>query len=303
MPFLGNPVSLQLMKNLQQPNFKGTSEDWPKFVLAWENYIAKLAPGQKLPDDQKLQLIEACLDETSKSELQFYQKICKEKATFAAFWAKLAERFGEDMNTHARKRWKDLTLVSTGKIQEPHWREFRIKFYDIWSDIPQANEEEAYQTLIGKLPDFIMAWVIEEQEKQKFRKPQVIISPLVGMGEVQIAQSLQAIIGVKPRAVGRRNASEVVVELSDPTEISKTLLLDGKKIQGGTTLKVVKNDQHLTVEQLFNQVGKKLMTRMKVDINYKSKEGWGKRKERSLSTTKGKPAVSDSEASTTESDA
>ena len=38
--FLGDPVLMQVMKNLVQPYFKGRTEEWPKFTIDWDLYLA-----------------------------------------------------------------------------------------------------------------------------------------------------------------------------------------------------------------------------------------------------------------------
>ena len=79
-----------------QPHLGGKYEDWPKFVVDWETYLGKLSAGRKITDEQKLQLLEGCLNETDKNELQLMEKISGGNLTFAAYWAKLVARYGEE---------------------------------------------------------------------------------------------------------------------------------------------------------------------------------------------------------------
>ena len=50
MPMFGDPVMMQVMRNLVQPTFKGVRDEWPKFVVQWEKYLAKLSQGKPIPD-------------------------------------------------------------------------------------------------------------------------------------------------------------------------------------------------------------------------------------------------------------
>ncbi len=55
--FLGDPVLMQVMKNLVQPYFKGRTEERQKFTIDWDFYLAKLSAGGKISDELKLQLL------------------------------------------------------------------------------------------------------------------------------------------------------------------------------------------------------------------------------------------------------
>ncbi len=43
-------------------------------------------------------------------------------------------------------------MNNSGRVSSVEWRDFKVKFMDIWHDVPGANDEEAYQTVISKLP-------------------------------------------------------------------------------------------------------------------------------------------------------
>ena len=129
--FLGDPVLMQMMKNLVQPYFKGRTEEWPKFTIDWDLYLAKLSAGGKISDELKLQLLEPCLNETEKGELQFMIRVSAGQLTFQQFWAKLAARYGEEANACARRRWRELTLNTAGKVTANDWRDLQVRFCEI----------------------------------------------------------------------------------------------------------------------------------------------------------------------------
>ena len=115
----GDPVLMQVMRNLVQPFFKGRTEDWPRFCIDWDIYITKLSTGGKISDELKLQLLEPCLNETDRKELQFMNRIAQGKYTFQQFWAKLAARYGEEANACARRRWRELCMQTPGRTTHP----------------------------------------------------------------------------------------------------------------------------------------------------------------------------------------
>ncbi len=77
---------MQVMKNLVQPYFKGRTEEWPKFTIDWDLYLAELSAGGNISDELKLQLFEPCLNETERGELQFMILISAGQLTFQQFF-------------------------------------------------------------------------------------------------------------------------------------------------------------------------------------------------------------------------
>ena len=84
---------MQVMKNLVQPYFKGRTEEWPKFTIDWDLYLAKLSAGGKISDELKLQFLEPSLNETEMGDLQFLIRILAGQLNFQQFWEKLAAHF------------------------------------------------------------------------------------------------------------------------------------------------------------------------------------------------------------------
>ncbi len=50
----------------------------------------------------------------------------------------------EEANACARRRWRELILNTAGKVTASDWRDFQIRFCEIWHDVPEANEDEAW---------------------------------------------------------------------------------------------------------------------------------------------------------------
>ena len=213
VPFFGKPLLMQVMKNLVQPQLTGRYEDWPKFAQDWEIYLGKLSGWRKVSDEQKLQLLEGCLNEVDRNELQLMGKMLGGKLNFSMYWAKLVARYGEQQSTCARRRWHDLELQAQGKLTNKEWRDFKVKFMDIWDDVPGAGDEEAYQILVAKIPSFALQWVIEEQEKRKARTPKANIGPLQGVTPAELETSLEAWTGNRPRYTKETTPGNFTVEL------------------------------------------------------------------------------------------
>ena len=184
-------------------------------------------------------------------------------------------RYGEEQNTCGRRRWREIQLNNSGRVSSVEWRDFKVKFMDIWHDVPGANDEEAYQTVISKLPPFIMTWVVEEQEKRKHGTPKEAIGPFQGVTPQDVLHTVQQWVGTKPRGIVAKGEGMYVIELGSETQQQAILALNGKKIRGGNEMKVQKMDQHLTVVELFDHVERKLIVRDKVGTSNRWGSQWG----------------------------
>ena len=117
IPWLGDPLTMQLLKNLVTPAFDGTNERWGTFVLDWDKYLQKLAKGRKITNFEKLQLLESCLDPTNRRELQYLTKAADgREILFSEFWAKLTDRYGEDIHGCNRKNGRHWLYQIPGKL-------------------------------------------------------------------------------------------------------------------------------------------------------------------------------------------
>ena len=265
IPWVSDPVQMTIIKNMVTPKFAGTNEDWSKFIIDWQEYVIKLGQGRKLTDAQKLSLLEPCLDETNRRELKLLRKTAAgAEIPFNGFWAKLTDRYGEDVRGNARKRWKDLALQNTGRIGLVEWRDFRVKFLDVWGDIDEASPEEAYQMFMGKMPQFIGNWVIEEQERRRRKAPKILVSPVIAAAQ-QIRDNMEEMAGDIPRKVTDKGAGLWLIEFADEEPIHKMLELNGKKLRGGSVLKVVRLEEKLTVEEAMIEIERKFSVREKQD--------------------------------------
>ncbi len=77
--------------------------------------------------------------------------------------------------------------------------------------MPEANEDEAYQILLAKLPTFVTTWVMEEQEKRKFKSPKVILGQMPGYEEEEVCQSVETRIVQRPRKIEKRGNQTFVM--------------------------------------------------------------------------------------------
>jgi hypothetical protein len=150
-----------------------------------------------------------------------------------------------------------------------------VKFCDIWHDITDANDEEAYQILQGKLQPFMVNWLIEEQEKRKVRAPKALVSQIDGVTSETLGHNIETAIGEKPRQVGEKPNGDYIVECRDQKQLQKLMAMNGKKLRGGKYMRIQKLEQHLSTPETFEFIGRKLETRDKVDSCLRTHPGGG----------------------------
>ena len=158
--------------------------------------------------------------------------------------------------------------------------------------MPEAIEDEAYQILLAKLPTFVTTWVVEEQEKRKFKSPKVILGPMPGYEESEVSLSVETRLGQRPRRIEKRQNHTFVIEFTKEEDIQKMLCLNGRRLRGGTPLRVQQVNQYMTVMEVFEWVGRKFAVRDKVDHTQKYQGGGHQRRERVTKKTESLPALS-----------
>ena len=88
----------------------------------------------------------------------------------------------------------------------------------------------------------------------------------------EVSNSLEALIGQRPRDVWKKGDNFWVAEYNSEDPIRRILGLNGKVLRGTGALKVSRPEQKLTVAEIFDWVERKFDTRDKQDANAKS--GW-----------------------------
>ncbi len=123
------------------------------------------------------------------------------------------------------------------------WRDFKIKFMDIWHDIPTANQEGASQMIMRKMPPFISNRFIEEHERRRFKAPKVCIAPMENVTRENVSESIENMIGRRPRDVFKLNEKTFVAEFFEDAPILALLAFNGKELRDGMVLKIQRSEQ------------------------------------------------------------
>ena len=210
----------------------------------------------------KLQLWEGALDDTSLKFFHMNQKELGDRMSFTEEFAKMNARFSRDQDIGARCRWEEITLVNMGKTTAREWRDFEANFVSAWQNVEGATKEEARRLLLKKIPNFILNWVTEEEQKRSFDKPTIRINSPWDMTEQDMSDSIFVLIGKRATKVTKSRGGDFDVVLPDFGDIDKMLLFNGKTFRDTSILvKVSRIKSILDVEDIFLLVNQKLALR------------------------------------------
>jgi len=130
----------QIARNVKPPMFNGTNEAWPNFKWEFEQYLRQIVNvGGKINDEVKLLLLEVCMPFNLQKELKLLRKIKGNSLTFDEVFQQWENRFGHWKSLHMRKRWQDVSLTNSGKINLSQWSEFETEFRTCAWDVRDTN--------------------------------------------------------------------------------------------------------------------------------------------------------------------
>ena len=284
---LNNPIFQQVFKNQVAPKFSGRVQDWSSFVEDWERYLRKLSACAPLTNQIKLELWEGALDETSLKFFRMRQRELGEKISYHEEFAKMNAQFSRDKNIGARKKWEEVFLYNMGKVTSREWRDFEANFISAWHGVEGATGEEARRVLINKLPNFVVKWVTEEEERRNLASPTIKINVPMEMTEEGVSESVRVLIGNRPTKVSKSRGGEWEVILPDFADVTKMMKYNGKMFKNSTVaVRVSLVENALTVEEIFFLVDQKLTLKDRQDLMQSGSQhpsSWGKQKARAIS--------------------
>ena len=283
-----HPVAQHVIRNVTIPKFTGRAQDWGNFVQDWERYLRKLSVCiPTLTNEMKLELWEGVLDEASLKFFRMRQKELGGKMSYTEEFAKMNARFSRDQNIGARRYWEEIVLYNPGKVGSREWREFEANFVTAWKEVEGATGEEARRLLLSRVPNFILRWVTEEEERRSFANPTVKMNapPEIQLAD-EVSTSILRLIGKNPTKVSKTREGEFEIILPDFSDTEKLLNYNGKCFRNTSiVVKVSRIENILSVEEIFLLVSQKLALRDKQDLLQTANQHstWGRGRTRSVS--------------------
>lgn len=266
MPLGGDLVHLEIARNARPPYFDNQPSKWEDFTGEWQIYWERMSQNGKHSEATKLQLFEGCLPESIKEEIKLlrYQG---QQLGFTQVYAMLEARFAPHKKLGARRAWVEVALQNQGKITSGHWHNFWVKFKIAWLRVQDATPDEAYRMLLSKLPNFMINWVVEEQESRNRKHPMVNVRVPGAFTAVEIKESIQKLLNIVPQKIIPKPNGDTWVVFDSRGDAEKMLLLHSRKLAGSTqqiTVQVVQ--QQLQVQEIYQVIEDKLMVKDKQDM-------------------------------------
>ena len=106
----------------------------------------------------------------------------------------------------------EVALTNLGKVTTGDWHDFWIKFKMAWIRVPDASSDEASRLFMGKVPAFMINWIIEEQESRNRKRPVVNVRG-GGYSPAEIKARLHSLVGVNPQKILPKASGEAMFVL------------------------------------------------------------------------------------------
>ena len=248
-----------LLQDKQVPKFAGNSEDWPRFGRAWRDYeciLREAYPG--LNDKILLRALGQSLNQTCQTTLERLTTADPD-LTFRRFWAILDREFGKDVTHLHREAWTRTPLTIKGRaLTLEEFRAFEAEFLAKGALVADKRDNEEWDLLVSKLPQFWKGRLLEQESNQGANKFWVRVSNLPDVGPKRLQRLLEKSGHVKIRGFKTADGS-ILYECRSENDQGLLLDLDGSKV-GHKKLSIVRGRVHMSVDEAFAWIKRKLGT-------------------------------------------
>ena len=250
------------------PQFDGTTANWQSFYWRWTEFLKKISAGKVLDESAMLGLFEGCIPDYLRQELEVLRRQAKGKYTYSDFLGMLRNRFGQSGGSSMRKKWQNVTIPPhQGKLYRKTWKQFEMLFRQAWLDVPDVTDREAYQTLISKLPEFVMKYV-RDANRDLQKTPVLFMKALPGYTQAEMAESIKIMTGKHPKKVEIGVGGTYMIQVENSSMSEKLLAFSGKKIAESTQeFEIQPVEQVVTLNELFQLVYDQLPEESENDRN------------------------------------
>ena len=254
------PVAAHLSKCVTAPKFTGKKEDWPCFVRKYEQWHKIVIGTKVLSDVQQVQLFSACLPENLQKELQLLEIENRRSPTYIECRAKFEAIFGRAQSENMRKKWMEVQISHhAGRFNAQMFSDFRVNFKLALADVPDANPDEARRVLMDKLHPFMRRWVIDAETKRQREHPIVEFNIGVEIPLAKVRDSVQEMVDAAPRRVETRGGGVYYLHFDGEKYADLLLHFHGRSFGNGRGKSDIHTvEQHLTVDEIFNEVSHQL---------------------------------------------
>ena len=260
------PLHQQLTRYMKHPSFSGEHSEWAEFKWDLNDYIKKLSISGSISEDAKMQVLEMCLSQDLRKELHLMQKTSHGAVTFDEFMSVLERRHGNLQVDSLRRKWDSLMLPRNGRITTKEFKKFEVDFRTIWMEVKDANPSEARRKLLSKMPQYMVQWVMEAQDRKNKERPWVLLTGVDDYSAEEMQESMKVALGFAPHKVEIKGAGRYLLQFENLAQLDKALTLNGRAVVGrDIKISVSVVEQMLGVEEIIRLVEGKLATKEKVE--------------------------------------
>ena len=97
-----------------------------------------------------------------------------------------------------RAAWKALKIPPGGRLTLAQFRRFRLEFMQVWQQLPEVSESEAYRHLTDRLLTFMVDKVYKKEKEKNRHSKKLVVHPGFPVPENDIKKVVKAWVVVEP---------------------------------------------------------------------------------------------------------
>lgn len=134
-----------------------------------------------------------------------------------------------------------------------------IEFSEAQRNVPEATEGEAKRLLMNKLPEQMVQWVVEKQDRRNEKAPIVCFNAGMAMSEGQLSTVIKTLTREVPTKIVPKENFDYWLTFGDEMAVQKVIMLNKRKVAGHAgTLSVRQVEDTLTLEEICHGILKKI---------------------------------------------
>ena len=122
-----------------------------------------------MSEGDKLKVFGQCLGKDLQDTITYLERSSGAVA-FEHVFTYFEQKYGQRKGLGIQAAWKALKIHAQGALTLAKCRRFRLEFMQVWQQLPEVSESEAYRHLSGR----ILPWMTEKiykKEKEKIGSP------------------------------------------------------------------------------------------------------------------------------------
>ena len=197
-----------------------------------------------------------------------YLKRSSGAVAFEHVFTYFEQKYGQRKGLGIQAAWKALKIPAQGALTLAKFRRFRLGFMQVWQQLPEVSESEAYRHLSGR----ILPWMTEkiykkEKDKNRLSKKLIVHPGFPDASEDECKEGVNAWIGVTPLEVKALGEGEFECTMGSDEKMEALLAINMRVIQGTPrVIRVRRAEVLLTVIEAFNLIEDLMVNREEIQV-------------------------------------